>query len=242
MKLFRAEDDVLPLRNLFARYFNKVAMRSESKTKVILTSINIRFGGHVHGLGGRELESQEFRLDIPFQNRLGNGILPDNLRGPDITISDIRVEKPFELLDTAPRLPVDVAYMKSRIFSLKIKAPAANYSGPLTISFGTESGENIKVDIEKVVLVDGGRSVDLENSTEAMTIRKSQIFRRAIQLYKILSYGRRVNGIEVNRPFSIAETTPKPPFTVDKKDSYIVTLFIKCPDFDYAGPLEIIFK
>lgn len=213
-----------------------------SGPNVAITNINLKLGVDVHSLPGMEPKEQVFNLPIPFQNKLGKGLLPDNLKGPPITVSLITVEKPFELVDIAPKPPVEVDYLSKKMFDLRIRAPNANYTGPLTIKFDTESKDNIDLNIQKMVLIDSTKTFDVEESAINMRIKKSQIFKRDIQLYKILSYGRKLESIEVNAPFELSSTEPKLPLLLDKEDSYVVTLFIKCPDFNYVGPLEIKFR
>ena len=214
---------------------------SDPSLKTSITSINIRLGGDVHSLPGRDV-GDVFDVAIPFRNRLGNGLLPDNLTGPNITVSGIAVDKPFELLEIKPQLPVEVPYMSNRGFSLKIRAPQGSYNGPLLIKFDTSSKDNIDLNVSRIMLVSEAKRVELEGSTFNMNIKRGQIFRRDIQLYKVLSFGQKVSAVEVAKPFEIISTEPKVPFTLDKKDSYIVTLFIKCPEFSYAGEVEISFR
>ncbi len=214
----------------------------QSGKKVVITSINIKLGVDVHSLGRKELDREVFTLSIPFQNKLGGGILPDNLKGPNMTVSEIKVDQPFELLDVSPVLPVEVGYMSRREFTLRIKAPAMNYEGPMMIRFGTESRDNVSINISRIMLFDGEKKVELESSATDMIIKKSQAFRRDVQLYKILGYGRTVDSIEVVAPFSLVDSDPRVPFKIDRKDSYVATLYIRCPEFNYAGELEIRFR
>ena len=213
---------------------------SSSDKLISITAINIRLGGDVHSLPGKDVEKQFF-LDVPFNNRLGNGLLPDNLKGPNITVSDITVDKPFELVSIKPALPIDVSYMSKEVFKLELKGPDGSYSGPLLIKFGTSSNNNIDVSISKVMLVHNSSKVELEGSTFSMNIKKGQIFKRDIQLYKVLSYQAKIEKIEISKPFEIMEITPKPPFILDIKDSYVASFLIKAPDFNYAGDVEITF-
>ncbi len=206
-----------------------------------ITSINIRLGGDVHSLPGKDV-SGIFDINIPFKNRLGNGLLPDNLKGPDITVSTISIEKPFELISIKPALPINVQYMSEENFALRIKPPDGSYNGPLFVKFGTGSSDNIDINVAKIVLVNGEKRADLESSAFNMNIKKGQVFRRDIQLYKILSFQQKISSVEASAPFSIVSTQPSVPLSVDVKDSYIVTLFIKCPEFNYAGDMEIVFR
>ncbi len=209
---------------------------------VEITNIYVKLGGDMHGLGGRTVKAEAFDLTIPYSNRLANDLLPDNLKGPPITISSISAEKPFSLLSVSPSLPQTVEYMSKTVFSLRINAPRPPYSGPLVIKFETDSSENVNVRIERITLINADRSYNLEDSASDMTLKKSQIFKKDIQLYKILSYNQHVEAIEINKPFKLEETRPKPPFNIDKKDSYIAELYIRCPEFNYTGPMEITFK
>ena len=222
--------------------FKKLGGKSREKAVMTLTSINLKFGADVHALGGRELNEQVFDLDIPFKNTIGSGLLPDNLKGPSVTINGITVEKPFELLSISPKPPISVGYLSSTLFKMKLRAPMLNYTGPLSITFVTDGSDNVNIDVKKITLVDGGRRADIEDTTANMILKKSQIVRRDIQAYKILKYGRTVSGISINKPFEVVSTEPAVPFAVDRNDSYIIKIFIKCPEFNYAGPMEISFK
>ena len=208
----------------------------------MLTNITLKFVGDHHALKGREINEQIFKLDIPFQNRMGSGLLPDNLKGPEIRISEIKADPPFELLGVSPQPPVSVPYLSSQMFKLRIRAPSTNYTGPLAIAFNTDSKENVNIDVSKLVLIDGNNRAEVEESSNNMILKKSQIVRRDIQVYKILKYGRKVTSLSINKPFEIASSEPSAPFTIDRKDSYVVKVFIKCPDFNYAGPMEISFR
>lgn len=222
--------------------FLKRLRGKKGSVSITLTGITLKFGGDHHALAGREIKEQVFPLDIPFQNKMGSGLLPDNLKGPDIRISEIKADLPFELLEVSPHPPVSVPYLSSQMFKLRVKSPSINYTGPLAIAFNTDSKENVNIDVSKLVLVDGKNKAEVEESSNNMILKRSQIIRRDIQVYKILKYGRKVSSLSINKPFEIASSEPAAPFTVDRKDSYVVKVFIKCPDFNYSGPLEISFK
>jgi len=222
-------------------FLKRISGRNSPQAGITLTSINLKFGADVHAIAGREIKEQVFRLEIPFQNKIGSGLLPDNLKGPEITINDVLIERPFELVDASPKTPLNVAYMSRTVFKLQIKGPPS-YTGPLSITFSTDSKDNVNIDVEKVTLIDGDRRADVEDTAVNMILKKSQIVRRDVQVYKILKYGRTVEKVGINKPFEIVSSDPPFPFTVDRKDSYIIKLYIKCPDFNYAGPMEISFK
>lgn len=211
-------------------------------SKVTITSINLKFMGNAHGLDGMPLDKPEFELDIPFQNKMGSGLLPDNLKGPPIKITKIIVAEPFKLLEVSPPLPIDIEYLGRVIFKMKIKAPDMTYEGPLAINFGNESSDSVVINIKKVMLHYKDRSVELEDSSIGATMQKSQLFKEGIQLYKVVSFGDTVNSVSVSKPFEIVSTDPKLPLKADKKDSYIISIYFKSPDFSYAGDLDINFS
>ncbi len=221
---------------IFSGLFGK---GKESKPKISVTSVNLKFMGNSHSLSGMQVGSEIFDYVIPFQNKMGNSLLPDNLKGPSMRLSSIVVSPPFKLLEVTPKLPVDVPYMSKISFTLRIQAPKVTYDGPISINFGNESTDNIALNVQKVVLLRNGKTVDLENSEMVATMQKSQLFKKEIQLYKIISFKDTVNAIEVSKPFELVSVSPKLPITADKEDSYIISLFIKAPEFSYSGNIEI---
>ena len=131
----------------------------------------------MHALSGKEVEGQEFELEIPFKNTMGSGLLPDHLKGPGIKITSISTDVPFQILSTEPKTPISVDYLSSLVFRVRLRSPTTNYTGPVTISFNTESGDNVNIDLNKVVLVDGTLRVDIEDTASNMILKKSQIIR-----------------------------------------------------------------
>lgn len=216
--------------------------KKKQGSKVTITSINLKFMGNSHGIDGRSVDGSEFELTLPFQNKVGSGLLPDNLTGPKIVLNQITVGEPFKLLEVSPKLPVEVAYMSKVVFTLKIKVPDMTYEGPMSINFGNEPTNNVTISIKKVTLHHKDRSVELEDSAVTSSMQKSQLFKQNLQLYKVVSFGDTVSRIDVSKPFELVSTDPKLPITADKKDSYIVGLYLKCPDFSYAGDLDIKFE
>jgi hypothetical protein len=225
---------------MFSNLFSGLLGKAKSaKSKVTISSVNLKFMGNSHSLGGMEVNSGIFDYTIPFQNKMGSSLLPDNLKGPSMRISSITVSAPFKLIEVNPKLPVDVPYMSKTSFTLKIQAPSVTYEGPISINFGNDSSENIAISVQKVILMHSGKSVDLENSEMVATMQKSQLFKKEIQLYKIISFNDHVNSIEVGKPFELVSVSPNLPITADKKDSYIISLYIKAPQFSYSGNMEI---
>lgn len=222
--------------SFFSRLFNGKSV------KVTLTAINLKFMGSVHSIDGMRIGKRDFEITIPFQNRVGSEMLPDSITGPKMTINRIKVSEPFQLLSVSPQPPVEVGYQERKSFSMRIRAPDMNYEGPMTIDFGNEPKDNVTISVEKVVMAYKDRRTELEESATSMVLQKSQIFKREVQLYKVLSFNDTVNSIELNRPFELVSADPKLPIKADRKDSYIMDLYIKAPDTNYAGPLEIIMR
>ncbi len=210
--------------------------------KVTITGINLKFMGGSHQIKGMEVSSKVFDLRIPFSNKMGNNTLPDNLKGPKMVLSRITVEPPFKLVEVNTQLPVEVEYMSKVVFNLKIEAPDMNWEGPMSVAFGNEATNNVTISIKKVTLHQADKSAELEESGVTTSMQKSQLFKQNIQLYKIASFGDTINKIEVSKPFDLVSTDPKLPITADKKDSYIVSLYMKCPEHSYAGDLDITFS
>lgn len=198
--------------------------------------------GETHSIGGREVKEKIFTIDIPFRNKLGNDLLPDNLKGPALIVDKVSVADPFKLLDITPKPPQEVGYMSSAVFKLKIKAPEVNYEGPMVVTFGSGATDSVNLNIQKTTLTYMDQKTELENSGMIINMQKGQIFKRSVQLYKILSYGSKLESISVNAPFEIVSTDPKLPVQIDKKDSYILGIYIKAPEYNYAGSIDLAFK
>lgn len=226
---------------MFSKLFDSILGRKPEpqKPKVSITSVNLKFMGNLHSLNGINVPSRAFEYRIPFQNKMGSDLLPDNVKGPKVTISTITVSEPFKLLDVSPKLPVSIEYQSKESFTLRIEAPDLAYDGPISINFGNESSDNIALSISKVVLSRNGRTVDLENSELTATMQKNQVFKKEIQLYKILSFNETLSRIEVSKPFELVSVQPQLPILADKKDSYIINLYLKAPKSSYAGSIEI---
>ncbi|MHB1830097.1 MAG: hypothetical protein ACYCO0_01760 [Candidatus Micrarchaeaceae archaeon] len=220
---------------------NRLFGKKKSGTNITVTSVNLKFMGNSHAIDGMHVSEAEFDIDIPFQNKMGSGLLPDNMKGPKMVVSAITVADPFKLIDISPKLPVEVGFLSKVIFKVRIGAPNRTYEGPLSINFSNEASNNVTISLKKVTLHYKDREVELEDSGVTSAMQKSQLFREKVQLYKIVSLGDVVNSIEVSKPFEIVSTDPKLPLKADRKDSYIVSLYMKCPDFSYAGDLDITF-
>ncbi len=207
-----------------------------------ITGISIKFLGETHTLPGLEIKNRKFDVSIPFQNKMGSSMLPDMLKVPPLTLEKIAVLPPFKLLGTEPSLPAKVDFMSKIIFKLKLEAPQSGYNGPLSVSFSNSSTDLITLSVNKVTVSSPSESVALDDSAFMLTVQKGQVFKKSMQLFKIYKFMDKVNLIEASKPFEIVNTVPQLPLTLDHKDSYIIDVYLKAPDFSYSGSLEIKFK
>ena len=155
---------ILAITEIFKRFKNN---KAQGKS-ITLTSINLRFGSDVHALQGKEFDKEEFELKIPFKNTIGSGLLPDNIKGPEITIKKISVDSPFQLTQLSPKPPLKVGYLSSTSFNMRLRSPSPNYTGPVTISFETDTSDNVNIDINKVVLIKGDMRREIEDTATNM--------------------------------------------------------------------------
>lgn len=226
---------------MFSEFLDKIFGNKPPKARKVTTSIsnvNLKFMGAVHALEGLDTDSIVFEYKVPFQNRIGEQI-PDHIKGPEITINNISVSEPFELVSVEPVLPAKVPYRARADFTLWIKAPNVLYKGPLSISMSNDPTESIAVDVKGISLEYKDKQIELEQSAMASSMQKSQIFKKDIQLYKIAGLNDQIKSISVDAPFELVDTSPKLPILADKKDSYVVSLYIKAPESSYAGGLKI---
>lgn len=222
--------------------FDRLLGRRAAASSTTVTNVNIMWGGGFHTLPGMKPEQKTFEVSIPFDNSSAIENLPENtfkFSDTTVTIRDITVDKPFELVAVDPKMPLTVKTNERVSLRLTVRAPDTGYSGPMTVRFLQDDAGIIKLEINKVVLVAKGRRVEIENSGIIMSVRKGHIFKNSVQLYKALSYGDEVTGISLSAPFRLASTSPPVPFRLDDPNSFIAGLFIQAPDTSYAGPLEI---
>lgn len=207
-----------------------------------LSSIDIKFMGSVHAMPGVTSTTNVFDINIPFQNKMGSGMLPENIRGPTVTLKDIKVSSPFRVIGIEPSLPIKVGYMSKENIRLTVQGPQMNYDGPISIDFGNDTSEEVTLNISKYTLEFPGRKSDLENTATTIKIQRGQVFRKDLQFYKVGSYMSKVNSVTINEPFELVSTQPKTPFVASTKDSFIVSVFIKAPQFNYSGDVRICFS
>ena len=208
--------------------------------KVTITNISLRFMGAVHGIPGITSEKQVFYVNIPFQNKMGSNLLPEDLKGPSMKIKEIKVGMPFKLLEVNPQLPAEIPFMTKTVFRLKVEGPAVNYEGPMSITMNDEPAENIGLNIKAISISKGEQRVELQNSSMRLSLQKGQIFKTELQMYNVLKYNDKISRVRVAPPFTVESTDPAFPTTVEKKDSYVMKIYIRAPDSNYTGDLDII--
>ncbi len=221
--------------------------RKGSAQKINITSINIKWRGSSHAMQGMEVKEKRFTITVPFQNKTQQDALPfealkERLKAqqaPPITISKIDVSDPFKLVSVEPNLPKSVQSGERAEFKIAIEAPDYTYAGPLTLSISADEVSMIKVQINKVILKTSTKSAEIENSGVILNMPRGNIFKNSVQMYKALTYGNTVRKVTISKPFEFVSCDPNIPFTIDDRNSYLVTFYIKGPDIDYAGPMEI---
>lgn len=225
---------------MFPKLFGRPAGRSPFEIKI--TGVSIRFMGEVHGMKGLTVTDKTFYYELPFQNKIGSDLLPEQVKGPPMKVSEIKVKEPFKLIEVSPTLPVSVPYLSRTMLRLKIEAPEVNYEGPLSIEVLSDSADKVSINIQKIMLHNGSTTVELEDSAIIFPMQRGQVFKKDVQLYKILPYKGRLSSVEVNEPFKVVSTEPGIPLVLDRKDSYVMSIFMKAPEFSYAGVLDLTFK
>lgn len=214
--------------------------------KTDITNINLKWHGEAHKAPGLKTDKRIFDITIPFHNRQDStDMLMHLLKSSvleEIEIKEIDVAAPFKLVSVEPVPPSRIPYGEKIDFKLAIEAPSYNYKGPLEVSFVENEPEKVRIEINKVVLVKGSTKASVPNSEMIMEMRKSQVFKIDVQLYKILSYNDKVSQISASVPFNFVSSMPQPPFIIDNRNSYVVSIFIQAPEINYGGPLELYFK
>ncbi len=216
--------------------------KREEKAKCTVTSINLKYMGEMHAINGVSTNDDVFKVSIPFSNRPSSDFVSEQFVGQSIKIDAIKVQPPFALVATEPKVPISIPYNASTTLELSIRAPGMAYAGPMNIEIVRGTEEFVHVSIPKIMLLSNGRSAELEDSEIIANMQKNQIFKISVQLYRIMKYGEKISSIEANKPFEVVSSNPAAPISLDRKDSYIVELYIKAPAFSYSGALELSFK
>ena len=221
--------------------------KKKDKGRLSITSLNLRWHGQMHAMDGFTPKERRFTVTIPFQNKTAQDKLPFEAlkqkfkaeEQPPITISEMQLSDPFKLVSVEPKLPRGVASGEKVEFVVTVDGPDYGYSGPLTVMLNSEEAGMIKVQINKVIVTTPMKSVEIENSAVILNMPKGGIFKNSIQMYKAMSYGERVDKVTLEKPFEFVSCDHQIPFTINEPSSYLVTFYIKAPDIDYAGPMEI---
>ncbi|MCL4404761.1 MAG: hypothetical protein M1544_03825 [Candidatus Marsarchaeota archaeon] len=207
-----------------------------------ITGISLYWKNSMHGLPGRKLDSQEFELKIPFSNKNYEELSFLKKQDNTETITNIEVREPFKLISVNPNPPVSVKSGESMEFILRIKAPDYNYSGPMVVKFVQKPAEMVHIELPEIIAVNGAKRVKVNEHGEVKSLEKGSNFEVSMQMYRVFTYNDTVKSVRVNKPFEFFGSDPKLPFTIDDKSSYVASFYIKAPDFDYAGNLELTFE
>ena len=217
--------------------------KKNSAPLIDISSVNIMWNNTFHTLQGLKTFESQFDVKVPFANNNAVNELVKSIfkegKGEVITIKDVSVYKPFELISISPSLPININPNEKVEFTIKLSGPKQNYSGPLSIKLVPEEHEHVKIEINKARIIYKGKSTDIDKSEMIITLAKGQIFINTVQMYKALSFGDIVSNITLNEPFKLISTDPKLPFKIDDSNSYLTTFYITAPNSNYAGPLEI---
>ncbi len=212
---------------------------NRNKARVTITSINLKTMGSMHSIAGRQVPEKVFTLSIPFANKAGSDLVPEQFKRPSIRVNNPTVSAPFALVAVDPAPPLEVEYKDKVMLKIKIKAPEEAYHGPMTIDFGTNTQDMVHLSVTKIVLSSGARREDIAESGFATSVQKSQLFKKDLQMYKVLKKGDTVSKVTVSQPFELVGTEPKLPAVADTDRSYVLSIYVKAPTFNYAGPLEV---
>ncbi len=212
------------------------------KSRVNVTSINLKWKGSVHQLGSIKIKGRTFEVRIPFQNKPQDDFNMDFLKTqkkPPIPIKKMDVKEPFKLVEITPRLPIEVNEGQRVEFKAKIEAPDYNYEGPLNIDMLSDSSDLAHIEITKIMISFNGKTTDVTKNPMISDLQKGQIFRQNIHLLGVVDFETTINKIEIAAPFSFVSSNPKLPFKVDRKTGFLIDLFVQGPQQNYGGPLEI---
>lgn len=215
------------------------------RAKTTISAINIRLQGATHQLKGIESSESVIPLTIPFKNKVHSDMLTDAgvfkaQEGKPITIREVKVSDPFSLVGAVePATPIEIKSGQTVEFKLMLNAPKHNYTGPLTVSLESEAEEVVHIEIAKTVLEWKGKRVEIQSSARMLNVQKNGIIVENVQMYKALSFGDTVTGVEMEFPFKLASTDPKLPVKMDGQNGFIMGFFIQAPDHSYSGDLVI---
>ncbi len=214
------------------------------KKWAMITQINLKYNGEIHSVEGMEAGSKIFTVTVPFTNRRYSNALVDAgiIKASDfepISLKDIVATQPFKILSVEPKLPRKVGTEERVEFKISVEAPDYAYSGPMTLEFLEENKEIVHVELTNVIVSAMSKEIVAESNMNMFNVPKNHIFQQNLQLLKILDYGAKVESITVDKPFEFEGSSPKLPFVINDASSFIVSIYVKAPDSNYAGPLAI---
>jgi hypothetical protein len=216
--------------------------------KITITTINLKYRGQIYQMDGLKSEDSIFSVTIPFTNRQYSNYLTDYLSAEHIIKSgdfdpvimkSIEATQPFKVISVEPTLPTKIAPEERVEFKIKIQGPDINYIGPMTLEFIEENREFVHLEITNTSINFRGKEVIVDNSLNIMNLLKNGIFEEGIQLLRVLDYGTKIEAIDVAEPFKFEGSFPKPPFIINDRSSFILTIYIKAPPYNYSGPLIV---
>ncbi len=226
----------------------RLGFTRRNRHAISITKVNIMWKGTVHVRDGLVSNTSQFTLELPFHNKASENMLTKQISGsavlkaqdaPTEKVTKVESSPPFTLVSIKPSIPLEIEPNAKTTFEIVLLGPDHGYSGPLNLMLVSEGDGLVHIEITKVVLLNNGRSVDIENSSRIFDVPKGQIFTQRVQLYKLMGHRDKVADIEVNAPFEIVSQDPNPPFSLDDPNSAVETLYITAPHFNYAGILEI---
>lgn len=214
------------------------------RQKATITAINLRLHNHVHSMDGLTVNGKRFSIDIPFTNKSHSDMLVDSAafkaeQAKPIMIKSLEIAEPFGLVSVSPATPLEIKADERVIFKLWVEAPDYSYTGPMSVSFVSDAAPTVHIELSKTILVRNGKRTEIVAPLRILNLEKGQIFVEKVQLYRAMSQGDTVEGIEIARPFKIVSCEPKLPLRVKGTKNYAIELYIQAPDASYAGPLEI---
>jgi len=221
---------------------------SKKAPKITITNINLKYRGQIHQMDGLKSEESTFSVTIPFTNRPYSNYLTDYLSAEHmikssdfdpVIMKSIEAAQPFKVISVEPALPTKIAPEERVEFKIKIQGPDINYMGPMTLEFIEENREFVHLEITSTSINFKGKEVIVDDSLNIMNLLKNGIFEEGIQLLRALDYGTKIEAIDVAEPFKFEGAFPKPPFIINNRGSFILSVYIKAPPYNYSGPLIV---
>jgi len=226
----------------------KKGILGKKAPKISITAINLKYRGQMHSIGGLDSAESLFSVTIPFTNRPYSNYLTDYLSEENvikagdfdpINLKSIDAMPPFKVVSIEPKLPAKIGPEERVEFKIGIQGPEINYMGPMTLEFIEENREFVHLEITNTTLNFKGKEAIVDSELNILNLPKNSIFGEGIQLLRALDYGMKIESISVGEPFKFEGSFPKPPFTINDKGSFIVTIYVKAPASNYSGPLVV---